>query len=79
MVVDDLRFPRRRRAVTGGDGGFGGRRRARKTARKSGARLSIDAPERREKEREFEGRGGGFTASEATTSGGGTCELRRGI
>jgi hypothetical protein len=31
------------------------------------------------REREFEGRGGGFTAMESTTSGGGTCELRRGI
>jgi hypothetical protein len=65
--------------VTGGDDGFGGRWRARETVRKSGAGLSIDAPERGEKEREFEGRGGGFTASESMTSGGGTCELRRGI
>jgi hypothetical protein len=40
--------------------------------RKSGARVSVDAPERGEKEREFEGIGGGFTALESTTSGGGT-------
>jgi hypothetical protein len=65
--------------MTGGDGGFGDRRSAQKTARKSGARVSFDSPERGEKEREFEGRGGGFTASESTTSGGGTRELRRGI
>jgi hypothetical protein len=31
------------------------------------------------REREFEGRGGGFTASESTTSSGRTCELQRGI
>jgi hypothetical protein len=79
VVVDDLHFLRRWQAVTGGDGGFGGRRRAQKTVRKSGASLSIDALERGEKEREFEGRGGGFTASESMTSGSGTCELQRGI
>jgi hypothetical protein len=72
-------FPRQRRGAARGDGGFGGHRRARKTARKTGARLSIDTPERGEKERELEGRGGGFTASESTTSGSGTCELRRAI
>jgi hypothetical protein len=36
MVIDDWRFPRRRRGEAGGDGDFGGRRRARKTTRKSG-------------------------------------------
>jgi hypothetical protein len=36
--------------VAGVDGGLGGRRGARKTVRKSGARLSIDASERGEKE-----------------------------
>jgi hypothetical protein len=65
--------------MTGGDGGFGDHRSARKTARKSRARVSFDAPERGEKEREFEGRGGRFTVSESMTSGGGTWELRRGI
>jgi hypothetical protein len=38
---------------------------------------SLDAPERMEMNGESEGEGGGFTASESMTSGGGTCELRR--
>jgi hypothetical protein len=41
--------------VTGGDGGFSGRRRARKTARKGGERLSFDAPERGKEKRPKEG------------------------
>jgi hypothetical protein len=41
--------------VTGGDGGFGGRRCARKATRKGGARVSFDAPERGKKKRPKEG------------------------
>jgi hypothetical protein len=37
----------------------------------------FDAPERGEKVRRFEREGGGFTTSESTMTGGGTCELRR--
>jgi hypothetical protein len=79
MVIDDWRFPRRWLGVAGDDGGLGGLRRARKTARNCGARLSFDAPEREKEKRGFEGSGGGFTAPESMTSGGSTCELRRAI
>jgi hypothetical protein len=79
VVGNDLCFPRRQRAVTGGDGGFGGRRRARKAARKGGAKVSFDAPERGKEKMGVQGGGGGCTASESMMSGGGTCELRRGI
>jgi hypothetical protein len=63
VVGDDLRFQGRRRCAAGDDGGFGGRRRARNTARKSGARVLLDAPERGEKLRRLEREGGGWTAS----------------
>jgi hypothetical protein len=65
--------------MTRGDGGFGGHQSARKAARKGGARVSFDAPERGKEKRGLEGRGGGFTALESTASGGGTWELRQGI
>jgi hypothetical protein len=41
--------------VTRGDGGFGGRRYAQKTARKGGTGVSFDAPERGKKKRPKEG------------------------
>jgi hypothetical protein len=41
--------------MTGGDGGFGGLRSARKAARKGGARVSFDAPERGKEKRPKEG------------------------
>jgi hypothetical protein len=50
-----------------------------KNYEKKRGKLSIDAPERGEKEGELEGRRGGFTASESTMTGGGNCELRRAI
>jgi hypothetical protein len=46
---------------------------------KKRGKLSLDAPERGEKEGELEGRRGCFTASESTVTGGGICELRRAI
>jgi hypothetical protein len=79
VVIDDWRFPRRRRGEARGDDGFGGRRRARKNCEKKQGKLSINAPERGEKEGELVGRRGGFTASESTMPGGGNCEFRRAI
>jgi hypothetical protein len=79
LVVDGWCFPRRRRGEAGGDDGFGGRRRVQKTARKSRGKLSLDVPERGEKEGELEVRRGCFTASESTVTGGRICELRRAI
>jgi hypothetical protein len=58
VADDDWCFPRRRREVTGGDGGLDGRQRVRKTARKSGAQLSFDVPEREKEKRGFAGSGG---------------------
>jgi hypothetical protein len=46
---------------------------------KKRGKLSFDAIERGEKERELEVRRGCFTVSESTVTGGGICELRRAI
>jgi hypothetical protein len=77
VVGEDLRFQGRRRSTAGDDGGLGDRRRARNTARKSGVRVLLDAPERGEKVRRFEREGGSWTVSESAMTGGSTCGLRR--
>jgi hypothetical protein len=46
---------------------------------KKRGKLSLDAPERGEKEGELEVRRGCFTALESTVTGCGNCELRRAI
>jgi hypothetical protein len=68
LVGDDDCFPRRRRAVTGGVGGFGDHWCARKTVRKCGAGPSIDAPERGKGKRPKEGARGRLPKSESSTN-----------